>query len=375
MNERVDTVVVGGGQSGLATGYYLSRLGRRFVILDAGERVGDAWRRRWDSLRLFTPAKYDQLPGMDFPAPAWTFPTKDEMADYLESYAAHFDLPVRCGAQVEAVTPYEGRYLVRTTGTSYLADNVVVAMASYQRPWLPDFATDIDDGVVQMHSANYRNPAQLQPGPVLLVGAGNSASEIARELAPTHQVLMSGRDVGHIPFRIEGTAARLGMVRLVIRFVFHRVLTVDTPVGRKVRPKTLAQGGPLIRVKPKDLAAAGVERVPRVARVEQGRAVLEDGRRPEVANVVWCTGFRPDFSWVDVPAGEHEPEHRAGILPEHPGLYFVGLHFQYALSSTMVHGMARDAERVANHIAARRPTSGVMSGSSPQQISRKAVPR
>ena len=354
MDERVDTVIVGGGQTGLATGYYLARLGIGFVILDAGDRVGDSWRQRWDSLRLFTPARYDGLPGMDFPASAWTFPTKDEMADFLESYAQHFDLLVRCGTRVDAVTPHDGgRYLVRAGEHRLVADNVVVAMASYQRPWLPDFAAQLDDAVVQMHSADYRSPGQLRAGPVLLVGAGNSASEIAGELAAEHRVLMSGRDVGHIPFRVEGLAARLGLVRVVLRFLFHRVLTVDTPIGRRVRPTVLARGGPLIRVKPKDLAAAGVERVPRVAGAEQGRPVLADGRRLDVANVVWCTGFRPDFSWLDVPTGEHEPDHRAGILPDHPGLCFVGLHFQYALSSTMVAGMARDAERIAGHIAAR----------------------
>lgn len=359
MNERtgtmvIDTVVIGAGQAGLATGYHLSRQGAQFVILDAGERVGDTWRRRWDSLRLFTPARYDGLPGRPFPAPAWTFPTKDEYADYLESYATGLGLPVLSGCRVDRLERHGGRYLVRAGERHFVADSVVVAMANYQRPHVPAFAGELGPEIGQLHSAEYRNPGQLRPGPVLIVGAGNSGSEIAMELARERTVLMAGRDTGHLPFRIEGAAARLLFVRLVLGLVFHQILRVDTPPGRRLRPKLIGHGGPLIRVKPADLRAAGVERVSRVAGVRDGLPVLADGRRLEVSNVVWCTGYDPDLSWVDLPiSGEHEPLHRAGLALGHPGLYFVGLHFQYALSSAMIHGVSRDAERIANTIAAR----------------------
>jgi putative flavoprotein involved in K+ transport len=353
--ERIQTVVIGGGQAGLSVGYYLTRLGLPFVILDAGRRIGDAWRNRWDSLRLFTPARYNGLVGMPFPAAAHAFPTKDEMADYLETYAARFELPVRSGVRVDRLTRRDRRFLVAAGDQRFEAENVVVAMANYQRPMVPAFAGQLDPRITQLHSLAYRSPSQLAAGDVLLVGAGNSGADIAMELASDRRTWLSGRDTGHIPFRIEGLAARLLLVWLVLRVLFHRVLTVDTPLGRRARPKVLRGGGPLIRVKPRDLVAAGVQRVPRTVGVRDGRPLLQDGRVLDVANVIWCTGFEPGFSWIDLPVlGERgEPRHERGLVPGAPGLYFVGLNFLYALSSTMIHGVARDAERIAGVILAR----------------------
>jgi putative flavoprotein involved in K+ transport len=353
--ESFDAIVVGAGQAGLSVGYHLSRRGLRFVILDAEARVGDTWRKRWDSLRLFTPARFDGLDGMPFPGSPDDFPTKDEMGDYLEAYVARFGLPVRTATRVERLSRENERYVVRAGGRELEAPQVVVAMANYQRPKVPGFASELRDDIVQLHSADYRNPSQLREGGVLLVGAGNSGSEIAMELVRDHPVFMSGRDTGHIPFRIEGPAGRLILVRLVLKGLFHRVLTVATPVGRKVRPTVVGRGGPLIRVKPRDLAAAGVTRVPRTAGVERGWPRLEDGRVLDVTNVVWCTGFHPGFSWVDLPVfdGRGEPRHESGVVPESPGLYFVGLHFLHALSSAMIHGVGRDAARIADAVAAR----------------------
>jgi putative flavoprotein involved in K+ transport len=353
--EGFDVIVVGGGQAGLSVGYHLTRYGLRFVILDAEERIGDTWRKRWDSLRLFTPARFDGLDGMPFPGPPDDFPTKDQMGDYLEAYAARFGLPVRTSSRVDRLWKEDDGYVVRTGGRELEAPQVVVAMANYQRPKAPAFAAELRGDIVQLHSAEYRNPSQLREGGVLLVGAGNSGSEIAKELSRDHEVFMSGRDTGHIPFRIEGFAGRVLLVRLVLKGLFHRVLTVGTPIGRKVRPTVIAQGGPLIRVKPRDLAAAGVVRVPRTVGVEGGRPRLQDGRVLDVANVVWCTGFHPGFSWIDLPVLDErgEPRHDGGAVPEAPGLYFVGLHFLYALSSAMIHGVGRDAARIARTVAAR----------------------
>ncbi len=353
--ERVQTVVIGGGQAGLATGYYLARRDLPFVILDAHHRIGDAWRERWDSLRLFTPARFDGIPGYPFPAASHSFPTKNEMADYLEAYAARFALPVRTGARVSRLCRTDHRYVVAAGEQVYEAEHVVVAMSSFQEPKVPPFATELDPAIVQLHSRDYRNPGQLRPGSVLVAGAGNSGSEIAMEASRAgHQVVMAGRDTGSVPFRIEGTTGRV-LLPLVFRGVFHHVLTVDTPVGRKARRKVVTQGGPLIRVKPRDLSAAGVERVGRVAGVREGRPLLEDGRRLDVANVVWCTGYHPGFSWIERPilGPGGEPTHERGIVPGEPGLYFVGLHFLYALSSTMIHGVGRDAKRIADTIALR----------------------
>jgi putative flavoprotein involved in K+ transport len=353
--ERVNTVVIGAGQAGLSVGYHLSRRGVPFVILDANTRIGDQWRQRWDSLRLFTPAQFAGLDGMAFPARPHDFPTKDEMGDFLERYARTFELPVLSGTRVERVSRHGDGFLVIAGGRRFEARNVVVAMANFQRPRVPPFAKDLDPNIVQIHSLDYRNPSQLRDGDVLVVGAGNSGAEIALETSRAHKTWMSGRDVGHVPFDIDGLLARLFLFRIVLRVFFHRVLTVATPFGRAMRPKVLHIGGPLVRTKPADLHAAGVERVPRVAGVRNGQPVLDDGRVLDVTNVVWCTGFHPGFSWLDLPVfgPDGDPVHERGIVASHPGLYFVGLHFLYAFSSTMIHGVGRDAERIATHLAAR----------------------
>jgi putative flavoprotein involved in K+ transport len=230
-------------------------------------------------------------------------------------------------------------------------------MSSWQKPRIPEFASELDPSIVQLHVAEYRNPGQLQQGGVLVVGAGNSGAEVANELARTHDVWLSGPDTGNIPFRPESVAARI-LMPIIGRIIFHRVLTTSTPIGRKVRPKMVSTGEPLLRVKPKDLAAAGVERVPRVTEVQHGQPQLEDGRRIDVANVVWCTGFHPGFSWIDLPVlGPQGPVQHRGIVKSEPGLYFLGLKFLYSVSSEQIHGVGRDAAHIADAIAARRGKS------------------
>jgi len=352
VSEQFNTVVIGAGQAGLSVGYHLKQRGIPFIILEAHRRIGDSWRTRWDSLRLFTPARFNSLDGMNFPGPSSGFPTKDEMGDYLEQYARRFGLPVRTGMRVESVRRSNGHFDVSAGGRTLEAQNIVVAMANYQKPSVPAFASELDPDIVQIHSFEYRSPSQLKEGSVLIVGAGNSGAEIAMEVARTHTTWMSGRDVGHLPFRVSGALGRLILVRLVLRGLFHRLLTIGTPVGRKVRPKVVSQGGPLIRQRPKELAAAGIVRVPRVAGVRGGKPLLEDQRVLDVQNVIWCTGFRPGFSWIEgVDQNAKEPAHRRGVVASIPGLYFVGLHFLYSLSSAMVHGVGRDARFVAETIA------------------------
>ncbi|MGI5454406.1 flavin-containing monooxygenase [Streptomyces sp. CA-249302] len=363
--ERIETVVVGGGQAGLATGYHLARQGRPFVILDAGERVGDAWRGRWDSLRLFSPAKFDGLPGLPYPGPAWSFPTHDEFADYLQAYAAWAELPVRTGVTVRRVSYDGGRYVVETHSAdgdgprprTYEAENVIVAAGYDRLPKVPDFAPRLSPDIRQLHAIDYRNPGQLTEGPVLIVGAGNSGADIGLELARTHPVLLSGPHPGQIPWRIERRAARL--LTPALFFAFRHLLTVRTPMGRRLRPKALAHSAPLIRVKPADLKAAGVRRVERMTGVQDGRPVLADGSTPEVANILWCTGFRPDISWLDLPPDPKvfdatgEPAQQRGVVEAQPGLYFVGRLFQYAMASSMIQGVGRDAEYVVRHLVDR----------------------
>jgi putative flavoprotein involved in K+ transport len=357
--EAFHTIVIGGGQAGLSVGYYLARERRPFVILDASDRVGDAWRQRWDSLRLFTPAAFDGLVGMKFPGAPFSFPTKDRMADYLEDYARRFQLPVRNGIRVDRLTRIGGRYVVEAGAHRFEADHVVVAMSSYQVPRAPAWARDLRADIRQLHSSEYRNLQQLKPGGVLLVGAGNSGAEIALEVARHHATWVAGRDTGHVPFRIDGLAARLFLMRFLFRVVFHRLLTVGTPMGRAARRRMFTQGAPLIRVKPRQLAAAGVQRVPKVSGIANGLPTLEDGRVLDVANVIWCTGFGNGLSWIDLPIFEPdgEPRHQSGVATDEPGLYFVGLHFLHSFSSTMIHGIARDAKRIVDTIGARSRTT------------------
>jgi putative flavoprotein involved in K+ transport len=358
--QRIETVVVGGGQAGLSVGYHLARRGLSFAILDANERVGDTWRRRWDSLRLFTPARFNGLDGMPFPGPPHSFSTKDEVADYLETYAAKLGLPVRTGVRVGCLSRNGGRFLVDAGSQRFEADNVVVAMGSDQLPRLPQFAANLDSTIVQLHSSAYRNAAQLQEGRVLVVGMGNSGAEIALDVAASQQTWLAGRESGRVPFRHGGALARHIFLPVMFRVIGHRILTVRTPIGRKMRSKLLSHAAPLVRVKPADLAAAGIQRVGRVIGTQDGLPLLEGEHVLQVENVIWCTGFRPDFSWIDLPifGGQEEPNepiHVRGIVADEPGLYFVGLAFLYAMSSGFLPGVGRDAEYVVNHIASHKP--------------------
>lgn len=356
--ERIDTVVIGGGQAGLSVGHHLAQRGIDFVILDARERTGDAWRARWDSLRVFVPAKFCGLDGMPYPADGDYYPTKDEYAAYLEEYARRFELPVRLGVAVDRVCKQGDRYRVASGDSVIEADNVIVAMANYQLPKIPGFSSELDESIVQIHSRDYRNPGQLQPGPALVVGAGNSGAEIALEINDGRQVWLAGRYPGHIPFDIETFLARKILVRLVLRGVFHRVLTRSTPMGRRFMAVKRGHGTPLVRTKPKDIAAAGIEQVGRVEGVTDGLPRLADGRTLDVTNVVWSTGYEPGFSWIDIDVLDDHgfPRNSRGIVDESPGLFFVGLEFQYAVSSSQFHGVGRDAARVADAVAARQAT-------------------
>ena len=353
-----DTVIIGGGQAGLAVGYHLVEQQRSVVILDAGERIGDTWRNRWDSLRVFTPARYDGLPGWSFPAPGWSYPTKNEVADYLETYAAQFRLPVRTGIRVDGLSRENGGYVVTSGLQRYDADNVVVATGGYQAPRIPEFAAELDPGIVQLHSSEYRNPSQLRDGGALVVGAGNSGAEIALEAAAEHQTWLSGRDTGQEPVRAGGLLDRL--LTPPFWFMLSHVLTVRTPIGRRARQQLSGRGLPLARVRRKDLLRAGVERVPRLTGVRDGLPVTANGDVLDVATVIWCTGFVPDFRWIDLPVFDAggEPRHDRGVVRSAPGLYFIGLFFLSAGSSSLIGGVGRDARHIAKQLASRHAQDG-----------------
>jgi putative flavoprotein involved in K+ transport len=356
--EHVDTVVVGAGQAGLSVGYHLARLGQSFVILDEHGRLGDCWRERYDSLRLYTPAKYNGLPGMRFPASRYTFPSGRQMADYLETYAARMELPVVSGVRVEGIWRAEDPqhpYVVTAGQRRFVTTQVVVATGGQQIPSTPLFADALDPGIRQLHSSDYRGPSQIPPGPVLVVGASHSGADIALELASQHETWLSGHVNGQLPFNLEGRPAR--QVMRLLWFAANHVLTVKTPLGRKMQPEVRGHGGPLLRVKLPHLRDAGVEYASaRVKGVRDGLPELDDGRALEITNVIWCTGFRQDFSWIHLPVigPDGWPLQERGVASTSPGLYFVGLLFQYAFGSMLVGGVGRDGKYVAKHIAAHQ---------------------
>jgi putative flavoprotein involved in K+ transport len=353
--EHIETAIIGAGQAGLTTAYQLQRRGRRCMILDANRRVGDNWRAQWDSLRLYTPAVYDGLPGMPFPSSKWSYPSKDEVADYLAAYAERFDIPVRMSTHVNRLTAANGSYVLDLGDDRIVAENVVVATGTFGRtPWIPDFALDLDPSIRQLHSSEYRRPAQLKAGPVLVVGASHSGTDIAFELAPSRRTILAGRDPGQMPIRLDHWSARLLLPVLV--FMGRHVITRRTPIGRKAMGQVRFHGAPMLRVKRSDLEARGVERVlDRVTGVQDGQPVLAGGRRLDVANVVWCTGFRQVFDWIELPifGADGWPREMRGVVPDAPGLFFCGLAFQYAFSSTVLPGVGRDADYVAQQIDAR----------------------
>jgi putative flavoprotein involved in K+ transport len=354
--ERFETIIVGGGQAGLAVGYHLARHGRTFVILDASQRIGDAWRSRWDGLRLFTAARYDGLPGMPFPGPRDALPTKDEVADYLESYTTRMGLTIRTGIRVTRIKPAEhgDGFRLDADQRRFEAANVVIATGAYSHARVPDFARELDPEILQLHSSEYRTPSQLREGAVLVVGASNSGAEIALGVARDHRTILAGPDKGKMPAR---PGSRLGrVIDPAFWFFINHVATLSTPIGRKALPLVRDHGGPLERVWPPDLEAAGVERVvARAVASRNGAPVLDDGRAVEVTNVIWCTGFRPNYDWIRLPVTDANgwPIQTRGVVSSVPGLYVVGLPFLHSAASALLGGVGRDAAHVVNQMRSR----------------------
>ena len=369
--ERREAIVIGAGQGGLSAAYHLARRNIDHVVLEAEERIGDQWRSRYDSLRLYSPAKDDGLPGMAFPLRGSAFPTGNQMADYLESYAARFDLPVRTGTTVTALRQDEDGegYLVTAGARTFAAPQVVIACGFFRRPYTPPFGAELAPGIRQLHSSDYRRPSQLADGPVLVVGLSHSGADLAMEAVESgHPTTVAGKGHGQLPFSVDSRMGRLAWP--FMRFLAWNVLTIRTPIGRRMRPKIRSHGGaPLLRYRRSDLERAGVVLIDdRVTGVRDGRPVTADGRVHDVANVIWCTGFRPDFSWIQLPIFDDAgyPTEERGVVASARGIYFVGVLFQFSFTSMLIGGAGRDAahvvERLAGHAAA---TNGATTRTAP----------
>lgn len=336
--------VVGGGQAGLAAGYYLRRAGIQFTILDRHPQIGDSWRRRWSSLRLFTPARISGLTGMRFPAPANEHPPKDAMAAFLEQYARAFDLPVRSNVVVRRLTARDDHFELDLGEGGLTADQVIVATGSNQVPRVPAFSHDLDSAIRQLTAANYSSPSDLAAGAVLVIGAGNSGSEIALEAAAAgHRVFLSGRDTG------RGNPV---FFKRLPWWIGTHLLTNSTPMGRSMAARLAAGGAPRFWIEAADFERAGVERVGRTVGAEAGQPCFADGTVVKVASVIWCTGFTQDFDWIAprVVDASGRALHERGVSSVQSGLYFVGLPFQYSLASALVGGVSRDARYVVRHL-------------------------
>lgn len=343
--ERFDVVVVGAGQAGLAIGHFLARAGRRFLIVDGADAIGAAWRGRWDSLVLFTPRRFDSLPGLPFPGDPDGYPTRDEVIAYLERYAAAFELPVALGSAVRSLDVDGERFVLTLEHRQLEADQVVVATGPFQAPRVPALADALAPDLFQIHSTGYRRPGDVPSGTVLVVGGGNTGFQIAEELAATHRVhLAVGSRQAPLPQKILGRD-------LFWWLTTTRLLrtTVESRLGRRLRGRDVLVGSSLRRLKRK-----GVEMTARAIGASGRTVRFADGGELEVDAVVWATGFRPDHSWIRLPVTDPNgfARHRRGVT-DVAGLYFLGLPWQHTRGSALLGWVKDDAEFLAERIAER----------------------
>lgn len=381
-------IIVGAGQSGLAVAWYLKQKEISFIVLEANEKVGDNWRHRWQGLRLFSPARYDSLPGMAFPASPWYLPNKDEAGNYLEAYAEKFELPVKTGVQVDAVTVLQGlspensnleaensnaslisqgwphkppRFELSTSQGTMSCDHLIIASGSYRTPLRP-VIPGIPEDLPQLHSFDYRTGDYFPKGKILVVGAGASGQQIASLLAADREVVLSGPKVHNLPRRILGRDVYWWMYKTGVVTTRR-----DTRRGRKMFEQSKKQGDISVGESKKRQKELGIQRLGRFIEWRDGKAILDtctktspNSTHPaehvkeieDIKGIVWATGYKNDYSWIkaDVVGEDGEPDHLRGVSNTVPGLYFIGLKFQYRVNSATLGGVGRDAEYLAGLI-------------------------
>ena len=342
--DRLEVAVIGAGQSGLAVGYFLAKRDSHFTILEVSDSIGAAWRSRWDSLVLFTPRRYDSLPGLQFPGDPDGYPGREEVVDYLESYASTFELPVQLDSAVQSVAVADDGFILDLGARTLQADQVVIATGPFQLPAVPPFAKELGSDVVQMHSTGYRRPSDVPGGTVVVVGGGNTGFQIGKELSGTHSVQLAiGSRQTPLPQRVLGRdlfwwLTKTGLIQK----------TVESRIGRRARDRDT-----LIGSSTRDVRRHGVEVKPRVVSASERTVTFEDGSELDVDAVIWATGYHSDYSWIDVPVFDRDGRvlHRRGVT-DHPGLFFLGLTWQHTRGSALIGWVKDDAEFISERIAA-----------------------
>jgi putative flavoprotein involved in K+ transport len=360
-----DVVVIGGSQAGLAIGYSLAQQGRRFVILERGDAIAPSWRERWDTMTLFTPRRYSALPGLPFPGDPDGYPTRDEVIVYLEGYAETFDLPIELSCNVRRLSREDGRFVLEVDGRTVTAGQVVVATGPFQAPYVPKLADDLDSTLWQAHSTGYRRPGDLPEGTVLVVGGGNTGFQIAKELSATHNVVLSvGSRQAPLPQRLAGRDLFWWLTKTGVLST-----TVESRLGRRLQDRDT-----LIGSSPRELRRRyGVELRPRATTASGRTVVFEDRSEVGVDAVIWATGYRPDYSWINLPIFDERgrPRHRRGVT-DLPGLYFLGLTWQWTRGSALIGWVKDDAEFIAVQSADLAASQARAGGRTPVGVAKGA---
>ncbi len=350
-NFNFDTIIIGSGQAGLSAAYYLKKADQNFVVLTKDNRVGDNWRKRWDSLKLFTPAFYNNLPGMSFLSEDPDYlPDKNETGDFLETYSKEFKLPIKFNNEVIEIVRDGNLFSIKTKTEIYHTKNVIVAAGAFQTPFIPEFSKDISESVFQIHSSFYKNPNQLKEGNVLVVGAGSSGLQISTEIKNESEikriVWLSGPDTGTFPRKLFG----IDIYHFLAPTIFK--IPTKTFLGKIVKAVSYRHGDLALRPTYKKMIKSGVKRIGRTIGVKNGFPITEKSIPLEIENIIWCTGFKNNFNWIKLNIFNENgfPIHTRGIINKEPGIYFLGLHFQHTISSSLLGGVKKDAEFIINFI-------------------------